>query len=137
MRKVVSKEKSMVGKYAKLKQQFTDLQRLASISQEIIPKLYAEDENSFEYFYDMEFLSDHDLLANLSVSDKLKAVQLLLKKMANHVYARRAYLSPAHGNEWLTKHLATKIYPKLRAGILPPKLFSMVSNDYIFIDGLR
>ncbi len=134
VRKVISKDKSMSSKYLKLKQQCNDLKRLSKLCREVIPKIYKEEENSFEYYYDMEFFPDHDLLVNYSNVEKLKAVKLLLKKMSNSVYKHGALLSNS-GNVWLINHFSDKIYPKIAEDKLPQKLFYLVNSDRVSIEG--
>jgi len=133
VRKVISKDKSMFSKYTKLKQQCNDLRRLSKLCKEIIPKIYREEENSFEYYYDIEFFPDYDLLANYSSGEKLKAIKLLLKKMSS-IYKQGTYLSTA-GTVWLANHFSDKIYPKLKEEDLPQRLFYLVNSERVSIDG--
>ncbi len=135
IRKVVSKEKSMNQKYIKLKKQYNDLQRLSKLCGDLIPKLYGEVENSFEYYYDMEFLSDYELLSKYPNSEKLRGIKALLKKMSDKIYKPGAYIYEA-GDEWLINHLSEKIYSKLTSEKLTPRLFSLVNSEKIIIDGI-
>jgi len=124
IRKVVSRSKGMSDKYSKLKKQYGDLQRLSKLCKEILPIMHGENENSFEYYYDMEFLSDHDLLSNFSNAEKLKAT---------NIYKPGAHISDS-GKEWIMNHFLEKIYPKFKDD-LPQKIRSLIKNDTVIIDG--
>ena len=134
VRKVISKDKEMAYKCAKLKKQCGDLKRLYKLCKDIVPAVYGEEENSFEYYYDIEFLLDHDLLSNYSNAEKLKATKLLLNKMASKVYKPGAHISES-GSDWIKAHFLEKIYPKLKESELPQKLYSLITSDTVMIDG--
>lgn len=134
VRKVISKDKSMVQRYIKLKKQFSDMKRLSKLCKALFPTLYEEVENSFEYYYDIEFLADYDLLSNYSNHEKIKAVKFLLKYMRENIYSPKANISIS-GDEWLRRHFAEKIYPKIKEENLSPNLHYLVKSDSIVIDG--
>ncbi len=134
VRKVISKDKSMAQKYAKLKKQFNDMKRLSNLCKELFPALYEEVENSFEYYYDMEFLADYDLLSNYSNAEKIKASKILLKQMHEKVYKPQAHIYIS-GDEWLKSHFIEKIYSKIKEEKLPSNLYSLTRGERIIIDG--
>jgi len=134
VRKVISKDKSMVQRYIKLKKQFSDIKRLSKLCKALFPILYEEVENSFEYYYDMEFLADYDLLSNYANQEKIKAIKLLLKSMRENIYNPRAHISIS-GDEWLRSHFAEKIYPKIKEEKLSSNLYYLVKSDRFVIDG--
>ena len=134
VRRVVSKENSLLPKYSKLKKQFYDMERLSKLCKEIFPELYGQAENHFEYYYDMEFLADYNLLMNCPNSTKLQAIKLLLNKMKEKIYKPGSYILGS-GIDWMEKHFSEKIYPKLKEEKLTPKLFYLVNSDKVIIDG--
>ena len=64
IRKVASKRVNLELGYSRLKKQYNQLQRFSSFHETIVPKLIAEEENSYEYYFDMEYLLNK-LLSNV------------------------------------------------------------------------
>ncbi len=133
VRKVVSKQGDLGG-YEKLKKQCTDLKRISKLCSELIPQILSEEESSFEYYYDLEFLPDYEKLSNRTNKEKLNAVKKLLEKLSNNLYNHRTYILDS-GREWLLDYLSVKIYPKLKEEKLSPKLFSLVESEKVIING--
>jgi len=135
VRKVVSKQNNLSLGYSRLRRQYSDLQRFMRLDPSLVPKVYGECENSFEYYFDMEFLSDYERLSNYPPSDKLRVVKnILLPKMYTKIYSNKVDM-PESGNAWLSNHFSNKIYPKITKEQLPQKLFQLVDSGKVIIDG--
>jgi len=127
IRKRISKRKNLVMGYAKLRNQFRTLQRFAHFKNGLVPAIYGDAENSFEYYYDMEYLADYRLLSQCSHEDQQAGLKSLLETLEETIYATRSQ-SCAGNVDWLKLHLEKKIYPKLELLREQPR-FNRLLND--------
>ena len=57
------------------------MERFNKLSPDITPSLLGEGEDSMEYYYDMEYLSDFKLLSECTEEEKINGISILLGKM--------------------------------------------------------
>lgn len=133
VRKRVSKRENLTLGYSKLKNQYRTMERFSRMSTALVPALYGEHDNTFEYSYDMEYLPGHRLLSECAVAERSPALQTLLGVLGERVYAGASRLGRS-GNEWLETHLANKIYGRLDTILAHPILAPIVTESEISID---
>tara|TARA_Y100000031_G_scaffold124089_1_gene139686 strand:+ start:3686 stop:5758 length:2073 start_codon:yes stop_codon:yes gene_type:complete len=134
VRKRASKRHDISLGYVKLKNQYKTIERFHKLSPSIVPTLYGEHEDSMEYYYDMEYLSQHKLLWECSTKEKTQALNCLLETMSNDIYSFKSDIAFS-GNDWLTNHLSNKIYRKFDMLEEYPELLKFVNNETLIIDG--
>lgn len=135
VRKRVSKAGNLSLGYSRLKNQYRTMERFSRLSKKLVPALYGESENSYEYSYDMEFLPDHRAIGDLPKAERQEALARLLDVVGERVHGTRSP-APVSSGDWMAAHFASKIYPKLDAMQKHPKLGPMVSNAEVSIDGV-
>lgn len=134
VRKRVSKRENLALGYSKLKNQYRTLERFSRMSAALVPALYGESDNTFEYSYDMEYLPGHRLLTDCGADERTQGLSSLLHLLAERVYAGGASLGRS-GVEWLETHLATKIYARLDSLLASPRLAPLVTASHFVFDG--
>ena len=135
VRKRVSKRENLTLGYSKLKNQYRTLERFSRMSANLVPALYAEQDNTFEYSYDMEYLPQHRLLSECEPAERGPAVRSLLGLLGERVYGNGT--RGRSGADWLQAHLANKIYARLDAILAHPRLAPLVTSSEIMIDHVR
>ena len=134
IRKIVSKEIDLSLGYLKLKKQYQELNKMNYLDSTLFPKVYGEDENSYEYFYDMEYLDGHQLLSNYQLQNQLDSFKVLFPKLRKAFYNNRT-VEYADGSRWLMEHLSNKIYSKFEN--FPSKLKDIIYADILYLNGQR
>jgi len=112
VRKRVAKDGNLAPGYSRLRDQFRTLERFALMDRALVPALLGEENNSHEYFYDMEYLDDHGTLADCAARGP--ALEQLFDKLERHLYGHRD-TDPAAARAWLLRHFESKIDPKLES----------------------
>jgi len=100
-----------------------------------VPALLGEENNSHEYFYDMEYLADHVPLANCPTAARGAALEQLFDRLERQLYGHRDR-DPATARAWLLRHFETKIEPKIEALAAHPALRPFLSGEGPVIDGV-
>ena len=134
VRKRASKRHNLSLGYLKLKNQYRTMERFHKLSSDIVPTLYSEHEDSMEYYYDMEYLSQHKLLSECSTEEISTALMSLLETMAKNIYSFRSDVAFS-GRDWFMNHLSNKIYSKFDKLEQYPELFKLINNETVIIDG--
>jgi len=134
IRKIVSKKIDSSLGYLKLKKQYQELNKMNYLDSTLFPKVYAEDENSYEYFYDMEYLDGHQLLSNYQLQNRLDSLKVLFPKLQKAFYNNRT-VQYTDGSRWLMEHLSNKIYSKFEN--FPSKLKDIINADILYLNGQR
>ncbi|MBK8169265.1 MAG: NTP transferase domain-containing protein [Sandaracinaceae bacterium] len=134
VRKRVSKAGNLSLGYSRLKNQYRTMERFSRLSKKLVPALYGEHENSFEYSYDMEFLPNHRAIGDLPIDERHGALAKLLDIVGERVHGTRSP-APVSSGDWMHAHFASKIYPKLDAMQKHPRLGPLVSSAEVYIDG--
>jgi hypothetical protein len=137
VRKRVSKAENLSLGYSKLKNQYRTIERFQRLSPSLVPALYGECDNSFEYRYDMEYLPEHTLLSAQPADVQAKGLALTLERLGETVYSNRKAVNGTTGEDWLAAHLQAKVYPKLDAIRTNPRLAMVATADSVIIDGKR
>ena len=112
IRKTVQKTLCLEHGYIKLKKQYSNLLRFKSLVPDLIPDIYEEKENSFEYYFDMEYLEGYQMLVTATENIKKEALNSLLCSLDKKVYQYQASLHS--GLNWIENHLSQKVYPVLK-----------------------
>ena len=110
------------------------MERFHKLSPDIVPILYGEHEDSMEYYYDMEYLSQHKLLFEYSTEEITTALVRLLETMANSIYSFRSDVAFS-GRDWFINHLSNKIYSKFDKFEQYPELSKLISSETVIIYG--
>ena len=112
IRKTVQKTLDLEHGYVKLKKQYSNLLRFKSLAPDLIPDIYEEKENSFEYYFDIEYLEGYQMLVTATEKTKKEALSSLLCSLDKKVYQYQASLHS--GLNWIENHLSQKVYPVLK-----------------------
>ena len=136
VRKRVAKDGNLTTAYQRLRDQFRTLERFAFMDAGLVPALLGEENNSHEYFYDMEFLAEHRTLADCNSAEQIAALDTLLDRFAALLYCQRTR-NTAAAEGWLLSHLASKIEPKIVALREHEILRPLLSGNGVVIDGNR
>jgi len=132
VRKRVSKRENLSYGYAKLRSQYHSMERFSRFASDLVPALYGETDNSFEYYYDMEYLPHHKPLSQCTDDEKARALTSLMALLESAVYSKISNLDgPGSSEDWLLGHVSKKIYPKLDALQSHPKLAKLVSGGVV------
>ena len=134
MRKRASKHANLSVGYARLKNQYRTIERFSQLCPSVVPRLFGEQDNSHEYFYDMEFLADHVQLSERGDAGGVAALDALMEQFDRHVYCHRNAWQPL-AEDWFLGHLQAKIYPKLDQLAGNPSLRPLIFGDGVTIDG--
>ena len=133
IRKTASKRKNLELGYVRLKKQHGELLRFGLFHKPLVPKIVREEENSFEYFFEMEYLEDYSLLSDCDSKLQIQAAEHLLTSLSEKVYKQKAFLQD--GKSWLKQHFENKIYKNINPDSYPNKLEQLLRQDKILING--
>jgi hypothetical protein len=134
VRKRVAKDCNLSAGYHRLRDQFRTLERFSQLSAGLVPALYSEENNSHEYFYDMQFLSEHVQLAECDGATQAMALDRLFDRVQSDLYCHRSNNAGA-AEDWFLRHLQSKIYPKIEALSAHDALRPLLKGDGVEIDG--
>ena len=108
VRKYIYKGKDKL-QYTNLKRQLEDIQRFNFYSNEICPKIINVFESSDDYYYDMEYLDNYNILSKFDNSIQTIAISKLLNILNKDIYC---YSKEIDGSIWLKKYINNKIKSK-------------------------
>ena len=112
----------------KLKRQLEDMKRFDFMSPGIVPKVLGSYESRNEFYYDMEYLSNHRMLSSYDTITQIQVVTRITKDLSESIYC---YKKPiANPRQWLDILMTTKVYPRICDMSLP------FANDAIDINGI-
>ena len=114
VRKHIIKTPKNMEHYLRLKRQVEDLKRFYYFSPEIVPKIFHEDDNVFDYYYDMEYLENHKQLD--SWSNKLlheNVIKKIMQKLTNDIYCFKKKLNENEQIAFVNDFFKEKIECKL------------------------
>lgn len=134
VRKRAPKDSNVSLGYRRLRDQFRTLERFAQLSADLVPALYNEENNSHEYFYDMEFLRDHRPLADCTGEARAAALDNLFDRFGSHLYSQRSTNDGA-AEDWFQRYTSMKIAPKLDTLSGHECLRPLLRGDGATIDG--
>jgi hypothetical protein len=134
VRKRAEKDCNLTIGYRRLRDQFRTLERFSQLDADLVPLLYSEENNSHEYFYDMEFLRGYAPLADCSSEVRAAALDQLFDRFDTHLYCHRSGNSGAT-EDWFLRHLQCKIDPKIEALATHERFRPLLVGDGVEIDG--
>ena len=134
VRKSIIKTKDNHRHYLKLKRQFSDLKRFSFLNEYLVPKTIEEVDSSFEYFYDMQYLSGFRNLSYFPEKDQVKVLKSLLAIMEKDVYCLRKKIN---SKIWLENFINSVIKFKLMDYCKIDKNFNTIINEDIEINGKK
>ena len=135
VRKRASKHENLSVGYARLKNQFRTMERFFQLCPAVTPRLFGEQDNSHEYFYDMEFLADHVQLSERQDDAGVVALDALMEQFDRHVYCHRNAWAPL-AEDWFPAHLQAKIYAKMDQLAGNARLRPLLFGQGVTIDGV-
>ena len=135
VRKRISKQVDLTVGYARLKHQYRTMQRFSRLCPAVVPKMLGEQDNSHEYYYDMEFLAGHMQLSECPNGTGVIALDALMEQFDRHVYCHRSAYRPL-AQDWFVNHLRNKIYSKMEALADNPRLRPLIYGEGTMIDGV-
>jgi molybdopterin-guanine dinucleotide biosynthesis protein A len=113
VRKHILKNKKTIEHYLRLKRQCDDIRRFYYYDNKLVPKIIFENDNNFDYYYDMEYLSDYEQLDNYDSASQKYVVSILMKKLNENVYCYKKELSRNEQQKFMNDFFEEKITRKL------------------------
>jgi len=113
VRKHILKNKKTMEHYLRLKRQCDDIRRFYYYDNKLVPKIIFENDNNFDYYYDMEYLSDYEQLDNYDTASQKYVVSNLMKKLNENVYCYKKQLSRNEQQKFMDDFFEEKINGKL------------------------
>jgi molybdopterin-guanine dinucleotide biosynthesis protein A len=114
VRKHIIKTPKTMEHYLRLKRQVEDLKRFYYCSREIVPKILHEDDNAFDYYYDMEYLENYKQLdAWTDRTLHKKAINQIMKKLTDNIYCFKKKMSEDEQMVFMNDFFQEKIECKL------------------------
>ena len=110
VRKYIYKGKDKL-QYTNLKRQVDDIQRFNFYSKGICPRIINIFESSDDYYYDMEYLNNYNMLSIFDSSIQTVVVSKLLNILNRDIYC---YSRETNGSEWLINYINNKIISKYK-----------------------
>lgn len=135
VRKRVAKNGNLSLGYGRLRDQFRTLERFALMDDGLVPALLGEENNSHEYFYDMEYLADHTPLADCLPAAQSEALEALFDRLDTCLYRQRN-ADVGATRAWLMRHLETKIGSRIASLSECPALRPFLAGEGVVIDGV-
>jgi molybdopterin-guanine dinucleotide biosynthesis protein A len=114
VRKHIIKTPKTMEHYLRLKRQVEDLRRFYYCSREIVPKILHENDNDFDYYYDMEYLENYRQLD--SWTDEIlhkKAINQIMKKLTDNIYCFKKKMAENEQIAFMNDFFQEKIECKL------------------------
>ena len=112
VRKYIIKENKTHDHYKKLKRQCEDMKRLYYYDISLVPAVINEEDNRFDYYYDMEFLENYEQLDSFSSVIQQNAMKKIFIKLKENVYC---YKKCNDNKSFIEDFFENKIYPKLNS----------------------
>ncbi len=134
IRKIISKRSNIDLGYKKLKTQYLNMKNISYINNTYVPNIFNENDDSYEYYYDLEYLDKYTLL--FDIANKAKYINLL-HIMLNDIYNYSNIVLEVR-QKWLYEHLDTKITSKL--SVLQNnsiKFFNLINSNSIYINDIE
>lgn len=132
VRKRVTKRIDLSMGYNRLRAQARSLERFDKLCPGLVPELYRESDDPFEYFFDLEYLPEHRLLSALDSDEQFRCVARLVDTLAARVY--RHDLERAPNTDWLLAHLSTKVHAKANTFLSVPALKPLMTADKVVVN---
>ncbi len=135
VRKRAAKDGNLSVGHHRLRDQFRTIERFSQLAPELVPALYGEENNSHEYFYDMEFLDGYVPVAECADEMRAAALDRLFDRFGARIYCHRSTDRGA-AEDWLLRHLDSKIHPKIAALAVHDRLRPLLAGEGVEIDGV-
>jgi len=135
VRKRASKHINLAVGYPRLRAQYRTVERFEQLCPGLVPKPISEEDNSHEYFYDMEYLDGYQQLNHLPAAQIPPALGALFDRFNQFVYSQQNRY-PGIGDEWFENHIEQKIYAKMDAMAENERLRPLVLGRGVEIDGV-
>lgn len=135
VRKVIIKNEDNKH-YEVLKRQVEDLKRFYFYKKNIVPKIHYENDNSDNYYYDMEYLDGYKQLDEFTEEIQNNVIVKLLDILKNDVYVYSKLLD--NKNEYLDLFIKEKIMNKFEfLSELNPIIKHIIKSEEIIINGKK
>lgn len=134
VRKRAGKHVNLAQGYPRLRAQFRTVERFGELHPDLVPRVLGEEDNSHEYFYDMEYLEGYRQLNHLAPAEIPDALGGLFDRLARHVYSHQNRFAGI-GGQWFDSHIEAKIYAKMDTMAANARLRPLVLGSGVEIDG--
>tara|TARA_Y100000816_G_scaffold83854_1_gene57531 strand:+ start:1919 stop:4009 length:2091 start_codon:yes stop_codon:yes gene_type:complete len=111
VRKYIKKFPKTLEHCERLKRQCEDLKRFRYYDKNLVPKILNECDTLYDYYLDLEYLSNHKQLDEFNIGIQHKVLHTLLERLASNVYC---YKKRNNSIDFIEDFFNTKIYPKLK-----------------------
>lgn len=136
VRKRVMVTPATADKVERLRLQYRQLERFGHLSPGITPALYGESRDSFEYYFDLEYLQEHREASTCTADEQERALEDLHEALIGRVY-RSVFRSPTPIPDWLASHVERKIAAKLPGLRETPELAAILDADELIVNDAR
>ena len=111
VRKYIKKFPETLEHCERLKRQCEDLKRFRYYDTNLVPKILNECDTLYDYYLDLEYLSNHKQLDEYNIGIQHKVLHSLLERLSSNVYC---YKKRNNSIDFIEDFFNTKIYPKLK-----------------------
>jgi len=135
VRKSISKVPRLEDHYNKLRRQHEDLKRFSFYEPSLCPKVLNEKDSRDDYYFDIEYLKNHQQLDTFSESIQRNVLGNVIDSLGEFVYC---YKKPNEGEEFINNFFDTKIYPKLTTFAKESQVMEyLINHEKIKINGVE
>jgi hypothetical protein len=135
VRKYIIKNDISFEHYPKLKRQCEDMRRFFHYDNTIVPKVIREEDNKFDYYYDMEYLNGYKQLDEYDEHTIEQRLTDIISKLKSNVYC---YKKINTNRYYVEDFFNDKIYPKLSEFEKNCKVMDyLINTDEISINGTK
>ena len=89
VRKYIIKTNDSLEHYDKLKRQFEDLKRFAFYDSSMVPKILNENDDTFAYYFDIEYLENYQQLDYYNINKQFNILNRVVNALYENVYCYR------------------------------------------------
>jgi hypothetical protein len=138
VRKHIIKNEQTMEHYYRLKRQCDDMKRFHYYDNKIVPAILDENDNNFDYFYDMDFLQNYEQLDNFHIDVQRKAIVEIMTKINSNIYCYKKILNYEEQCNFMDNYLQDKIYCKLEKFEKECNIMNyLINKPEIFINGIK
>ncbi len=135
VRKRAARDRHAGMAFEGLRNQFHTMGRFARMAPGLVPALYGEEDNSHEYFYDMEYLDGYRELAVVEGVARAAALDRVFDRFAAHIYCQKNG-DRSTAEDWFRRHLAVKIHAKVKTLVEHDALRPLLRGEGLEINGV-
>lgn len=113
VRKYIIKTGRNMEHYLRLKRQSDDLKRFYYYDNKLVPQILYENDNNFDYYFDMEYFENYNQLTCFSKQVQEETIIQIIKRLDTNIYCFKKQLNETEKHKFMDDYFNEKIYCKL------------------------